>query len=619
MWTYPRRRRRCYRIITTSFFFFFFLFLFWVLPIRAEERGELVVTDGEVQKKKKTLLIRKFPEDVSGTLKGMWHASSSKSSSTPLREISNKRYYTSGSKGVFQLQMRQQKNESKNSCFWVEGDLLLRTTSSPVMHVNFAGVYLNATGIVHAHGQSRNLEHVSLENSNEQRFYQSDFREALRTSASDLAWEVAQKKDASKTRNEDKEANNNTGTSLYDAMRRRQRLNLLLSGPLNTTAYPSTCEFALKLFIEPGKYSLPEKVGDDAGVKSRLKISKGVYRPRRNVLPDASFDAVITGTLVSENCGFEFVLNATTFKMQEYYAKATNYGYIAIAIVLFQLYVLAKQVEYAGNTQSSLSKLSILSLGFQSTLDAYLCLGHLISGIVVEEIFPSFACLAFLEFMMFSVFEMRLLLHVWKIRNTSNNSSSWIDLRRELSALYGKFYAGFFGGAFLIYMLQNFQTFCVLLLSSYWVPQILWNLYSNSRKPFTPMYIGIISITRSFIPLYFYGCPKNFAGMEPNYVLCALVTLYVSMQALILLAQHYVHPRVITFKLTKWLPEVHNYHKNYMGFGDCSICLSSLKSSTSPEMQMHAPCGHIFHAHCLRRWMDVKLECPTCRAKLPPM
>ena len=174
-------------------------------------------------------------------------------------------------KEFFSCRCDNRKNESKNSCFWVEGDLLLRTTSSPVMHVNFAGVYLNATGIVHAHGQSRNLEHVSLENSNEQRFYQSDFREALRTSASDLA-EVAQKKDASKTRNEDKEANNNTTeTSLYDAMRRRQRLNLLLSGPLNTTAYPSTCEFALKLFIEPGKYSLPEKVGDDAGVKIKIK------------------------------------------------------------------------------------------------------------------------------------------------------------------------------------------------------------------------------------------------------------------------------------------------------------------------------------------------------------
>ena len=56
MWTYPRRRRRCYRIITT----FFFFFLFWVLPIRAEERGELVVTDGEVQKKKKNIVDKKI-------------------------------------------------------------------------------------------------------------------------------------------------------------------------------------------------------------------------------------------------------------------------------------------------------------------------------------------------------------------------------------------------------------------------------------------------------------------------------------------------------------------------------------------------------------------------------
>jgi hypothetical protein len=94
-------------------------------------------------------------------------------------------------------------------------------------------------------------------------------------------------------------------------------------------------------------------------------------------------------------------------------------------------------------------------------------------------------------------------------------------------------------------------------------------------------------------------------------------------QAFILFAQHYFHPRIVTFKLTKWLPEVHNYHKSYVKFGDCSICLSNLKSeseSMSPnEMQMHAPCGHVFHAHCLSRWMDVKLECPTCRAKLPPV
>jgi hypothetical protein len=619
MWTHPWRRHLCARIIVTLLVFF----LLEVLPVRARERVAIANVEEEGENETKIIKKRKFPEDVSGTFKGVWHAPSSKLLPTSSREIANKRYFTSGSKGVLQVQMRQQKHDSQHNCFWVEGDLLVRTTSAPAMHINFAGVYLNATGIVHGHGQSRNLEqHVTLENFNEQRFYNSDFRKALRTSASDLEWETAGRKDSNATQSEDGEAND-TGTSLYEAMRRRQRLNSLFAGPLNTTAYPSACEFVLKLFIEPGRYLLHEKVGDNDEGKSKTivdEMSEYEYTPpRRAFVPDASFDAAVTGTLVSDNCGFDFVLNATTFKMREYYAKASNYGYVSIGTVLLQLYALAKQIEYVGNTQSSLSKLSLLSIGFQATLDAYLCLGHLIYGMVVEEIFPSFACVAFLEFMMFSVFEMRLLLHVWKIRNASNNNSSWIALRRELSALYGKFYGGFFGGAFLIYILQNFQTFCVLLLSSYWLPQILWNLYSNSRKPFIPLYVGIITITRTFIPLYFYGCPKNFARNEPNYVLCAAVTLYVSAQSLILFAQHYFHPRIITFKLTKWLPEVHNYHKSYVEVGDCSICLSTLKSSRSSEMQMHAPCGHIFHTHCLSRWMDVKLECPTCRSKLPPV
>ena len=120
MWT--RRCLLCTRIIVSFFVFFFVIFV-----VRAEELE--AIANGEEEKE--TLLNKKrnFPEDVSGTFKGAWHASSTKSFLTPLREIPNKRYFASGSKGILQVQMRQQKKDSKNNCFWVEGDLLVRTTS----------------------------------------------------------------------------------------------------------------------------------------------------------------------------------------------------------------------------------------------------------------------------------------------------------------------------------------------------------------------------------------------------------------------------------------------------------------------------------------------------------
>lgn len=34
---------------------------------------------------------------------------------------------------------------------------------------------------------------------------------------------------------------------------------------------------------------------------------------------------------------------------------------------------------------------------------------------------------------------------------------------------------------------------------------------------------------------------------------------------------------------------------------------------------MVTPCKHRYHAACLIDWMNIKMECPTCRKSLPPI
>jgi hypothetical protein len=50
---------------------------------------------------------------------------------------------------------------------------------------------------------------------------------------------------------------------------------------------------------------------------------------------------------------------------------------------------------------------------------------------------------------------------------------------------------------------------------------------------------------------------------------------------------------------------------------ECVICMNPLDVQRT-ALRMVTPCGHFFHTGCLNRWMDVKMECPTCRRPLPP-
>lgn len=70
----------------------------------------------------------------------------------------------------------------------------------------------------------------------------------------------------------------------------------------------------------------------------------------------------------------------------------------------------------------------------------------------------------------------------------------------------------------------------------------------------------------------------------------------------------------------------------------CAICMNALSMETDIPFEpaivdkpyirrlaskkgeiMKAPCKHMFHISCLVNWMQVKLECPSCRKELPSL
>lgn len=110
--------------------------------------------------------------------------------------------------------------------------------------------------------------------------------------------------------------------------------------------------------------------------------------------------------------------------------------------------------------------------------------------------------------------------------------------------------------------------------------------------------------------------------------MCYILLLWMGFQVGVLTLQQRLGPRF--FVPARFLPVKYNYERRINAQElsllrcsandeeetiDCVICMVEL--DVDGRDYMIAPCGHIFHRECLQGWMQVKMECPTCRHVLP--
>jgi len=339
------------------------------------------------------------------------------------------------------------------------------------------------------------------------------------------------------------------------------------------------------------------------------------------------------GWIESPACGTRVELAMKTLDTKALFGKAMNYTLMVTVVSLVQVLLLVRQMEMT-STQAGASRVSLVTIGLQAVADSYLCLCHLTIGIAVQSLFNAFATAAFFKFVLFSIFEMRYMLIIWKARRPAAFNEGWEVMRRELSLLYSRFYGSLLLGVVLLYHMQNHLHAFMLLFYSFWVPQIASNVINDHRRPLHLAYLLGTSLTRLAIPCYFLACPNNFLHVRPQPELAGVLASWMAFQVIVLCAQQRFGSR--WFIPRRLLPEKYDYFRalsqaecaslsdaidlesggvNANGV-DCVICMHPVLVNS--RNRMAAPCNHLFHEDCLQQWMDVKMECPTCRRDLPP-
>jgi len=300
--------------------------------------------------------------------------------------------------------------------------------------------------------------------------------------------------------------------------------------------------------------------------------------------------------------------------------KASLFALLETISAVAQIAVVIVLLNEA-NSQAVAQKISIYSIAMMCVLDNFHCAIYLGSGMLHENLVGIFFFVAFLKVLLYAVFEMRLVLFIWK---ADHNNELWSDSHGFNRIIHERMYSLILVSWFLLFWFRFHYRILWLVAYSFWVPQIYTNVVREARYPFGIEFLAIMSITRLLVPLYLHGCPENFVFLlvpPPLHLLdpvtCYMLVCWVMIQVGILALQRRFGSIVIVPK--RFLPEKYDYNRkipDQLRDEDCVICMQPV---TGVDIEhMLTPCNHLYHKDCLLQWTHQKLECPTCRTQLPP-
>ena len=398
-----------------------------------------------------------------------------------------------------------------------------------------------------------------------------------------------------------------------------------------------------------------------------LKREEHIYSPTfkiKNYSPFNNVKLIISSDILKLNLD-------TAIAHDDEIQKVRIYAFFLSFFGILEIYYCSKLINKINLQNDIAKKISTITILINCCIKLVICIIHFYLSVKPsdedEGISYQYGIVTIIYFFGFTGFELKLLLLVFKIKNNLRNRNLY---RRRLLSLYIMFYIIFV--IISINMKQcitNFNLITIVYTLS-WLSQILVSVCQNSRPPIPRLYIVWSSLSRLYLPIYAKGFKYNCFNLRPSYLKVLLLIIITFIEAIILLLQKSLGPRIIIPKKFRKQNQVFDYYKDKVNIQKhvsqnpiCVICLENLsvdvdenfnriKKAKKPKTignkimsifyldilnekikkclkylegknikkkYMITPCDHVFHTVCLEKWIKLKSECPYCKTNIPPI
>lgn len=224
---------------------------------------------------------------------------------------------------------------------------------------------------------------------------------------------------------------------------------------------------------------------------------------------------------------------------------------------------------------------------------------------------------------------------------------------RMVSVLWTLFCLDFFLVAFAVEVLildKNRMGIMIMFASEYMIlSATLWSTIakyiinvqdSRSEEPWEgkSMYVFFVDLATDFLKLMtyvtFFALILSFYGLPLNIIRDVFLTA----RSFFGRVRDFIKYRAATKNMDTRFPDATRQDLSTMSDGTCIICREDMMARSQDEADdageatsmpgagsrgepggglnetpKKLPCGHIFHFHCLRSWLERQQSCPTCR------